>query len=463
MPSYLPSASDKIPTPIDRWIRDWRNLLLLVPPLLLGPPALIVGAWFVFPEATKSVLGSQFWFSVIMMALSLFLIIHLCAGCILAERKISAYIQDRLGPNRVGWGGLLQPIADGVKFILKEEVIPVGAEKPIFILAPCLAFVISLLGFAIIPWAGEIVWPWTDASGNPVKVTTQVAPLDIGVLYMLAVGSLSVYGVVLAGWASNNKYAHFGGMRATAQMLSYEVPLGLGLLVMILAAGTLRVEEIVNQQAFTGIWNVFVHPVAFLLVLIAAFAETNRAPFDLAECEHELIAGFHTEYSSMKFALFFLGEYAHMVTASAFVVAIFLGGWSLLPGYDPLADVNTWWAALIKFHIFWGKVLAVVVFYMLIRWTLPRFRFDQLMRISWKGLVPIGMAMVFATILLTALGVKIDATKGFFGNLGYATITLAVNLVVIAGAVWFSGAAKAPVTGRQENLPTLRVMPGRSS
>ena len=459
MPSYLPSAKDKFPTPFDRWMRDWRNLIMLLPPLLLGPPILIVLAFLLAPEATRWVLGSQFWFSVIMMALSLFLIIHLCAACILAERKISAYIQDRLGPNRVGWGGLLQPIADGVKFILKEEVIPVGADKPIFILAPCLAFIISLLGFAIIPWAGEIVWPWTDANGNPARVTTQVAPLDIGVLYVLAVGSLSVYGVVLAGWASNNKYAHFGGMRATAQMLSYEVPLGLGLLVIILAAGTLRVEEIVNQQAFSGIWNVFIHPVAFLLVLIAAFAETNRAPFDLAECEHELIAGFHTEYSSMKFALFFLGEYAHMITASAFVVAVFLGGWSLLPGWDPLAGVNTWWAALIKFHFFWGKVLAIIVFYMLIRWTLPRFRFDQLMRISWKGLVPIGMAMVLAQIFLTALGIKIDPARGLVGNLGSAAITLAVNLAIIILAVWFSGVARAPITGRQQNLPEIRVVP----
>jgi NADH-quinone oxidoreductase subunit H len=268
---------------------------------------------------------------------------------------------------------------------------------------------------------------------------------------------------VLAGWASNNKYAHFGGMRATAQMLSYEVPLGLGLLVIILAAGTLRVEEIVNQQAFSGFWNVFIHPVAFLLVLVAAFAETNRAPFDLAECEHELIAGFHTEYSSMKFALFFLGEYAHMITASAFVVAIFLGGWSLLPGYDPLAGVNTWWAALIKFHIFWGKVLALIVFYMLIRWTLPRFRFDQLMRISWKGLVPIGMAMVLAQIFLTAFGVKIDPARGFVGNAGYAVIILAVNLAVIGMAIWFVSAARPPVTGRQENLPPVQVLPDASA
>ncbi len=432
---------------------------MLLPPLLFGPPLLIAGAYIFFKDATQWVLSSQYIVSLIMMGLSLFIIIHLCAACILAERKISAYIQDRLGPNRVGWGGVLQPIADGIKFILKEEVIPAGADKPIFVLAPCMAFIVALLGFAIIPWAGEIVWPWNDANGSPVKVTTQVAAPDIGILYMLAIGSLSVYGVVLAGWASNNKYAHFGGMRATAQMLSYEVPLGLGLLVIILAGGTLRLEEIVSTQAHTGWWNIFVHPVAFLLVMIAAFAETNRAPFDLAECEHELIAGFHTEYSSMKFALFFLGEYAHMITASAFVAAIFLGGWSLLPGWDPLAGNNTWWAALIKFHVFWGKILTIIVFYMLVRWTLPRFRFDQLMRISWKGLVPLGMLAVLATLLLTAFGIRIDPAKNFIGNALPGVILLGVNIGMLVVAVLFSGAAKAPITGRQENLPEIRVMP----
>ncbi|MBI5866576.1 MAG: NADH-quinone oxidoreductase subunit NuoH [Planctomycetes bacterium] len=456
MPSFLHSPTDKTPTPIDRIIRHRGIVLNGFILLLLVPIPLAFAVWKLAPATVQAVLSSQWAVSLIMLAVSLLIIVHMCAVCILAERKLSAYIQDRLGPNRVGWGGMLQPIADGIKFVLKEEVIPARAEKAIFVVAPCLAFAVSLLGFAIIPWAGEITWPWTDASGNPVTVTTQVASLDIGLLYMLAIGSISVYGVVLAGWASNNKYAHFGGMRATAQMLSYEVPLGLGLLVIILSSGTLRLEEIVNQQATTGVWNIMAHPVAACLVLVAAFAETNRSPFDLAECEQELIAGFHTEYSAMKFALFFLGEYAHMVTASAFLTAIFLGGWSLWPGYDPLAEVHTWWAALIKFNVFWGKVLAVIAFYMLVRWTLPRFRFDQLMSMAWKGLVPIGMVMVIIALAMNTVGLRPDPAKGFAGNFAYFGASLAMNVVVIVVTMAI-GARRPPVTGRQPNLPPVQA------
>lgn len=426
--------------------------------LVVAPVVLVVAAFMFFAEPLKAFLSSQFWFSIFMMALSLFLIIHLCAACILAERKISAYMQDRQGPNRVGWGGVLQPIADGVKFILKEEFIPRDVDKPIYMLAPCLAFIVALLGFAVIPWAGQIEWPWTDASGNHPVVTTQVASLDVGLLYMLAVGSLGVYAVVLAGWASNSKYAHYGGMRATAQMLSYEVPLGLGVLVMLLASGTLRLEDIVQTQASTGIWNIFMHPIAFLLVLIAAFAETNRAPFDLAECEQELVAGFHSEYSSMKFALFYLGEYAHMITNSALMTAVFLGGWDPIPGLGLLADNHTWWAALIKFHVFWGKVGAFIAFYMIIRWTLPRFRFDQLMKLAWKNLVPLGITTVFVTGALVAFGWRIDPKGGLTGNLLPAAVALSVNVLVFAGAIWLAGAAKERITGRQENLPDVKVV-----
>jgi NADH-quinone oxidoreductase subunit H len=449
--------NDQFPTPIDRIIRHRAIVLGGLLFAAVAPIPLAIGGWFLFAEQIKAILSSQFWFSIIMMALSLFIIIHLGAAAILAERKFSAYIQDRQGPNRVGYGGLLQPIADGVKFILKEEYIPAAADKPIFILAPCLAFVVALMGFAVIPWAGVIEWPWNGPDGKPAVVSTQVASLDIGVLYMLAVGALGVYGVVLAGWASNNKYAHYGGMRATAQMLSYEVPLGLGILVVIMAAGTLRIENILDVQAQTGVWNVFAHPVAFLLVTIAAFAETNRAPFDLAECEQELIAGFHTEYSSMKFALFFLGEYSHMTTAAALITAVFLGGWAPLPFMDAfgLADNNTWWAALIKFHIFWGKVALFIVFYMVIRWTIPRFRFDQLMRLAWKSLVPLGMAAVIATGILLAFGWRIDAAAGWGTNMTALLIALAANAVIVALSLVVSGNAKRPVTGRQESLPDV--------
>lgn len=433
------------------WFRRKQIILSAFAMLLIGPPVLIALAWLGFSSYIKPILSSQFWISMIVMAVSLFLIIHLCAACILAERKFSAYIQDRLGPNRVGWGGVLQPIADGLKFMLKEDIVPANVDKPIFILAPCLSFIIALIGFAVIPWAGRITWPWGGT------VHTQVAQLDVGILYILAIGAMSVYGVVLAGWSSNNKYAHFGGMRAAAQMLSYEVPLGLGVLILLISSGTLRLEVIVDQQAQTGVWNVIAHPIAFLLVLITAFAETNRAPFDLAECEQELVAGFHTEYSSMKFALFFLGEYAHMITNSAVITVLFLGGWAIFPGVTWLADNDAWWAALIKFGIVWGKILTLIVFYMVIRWTLPRFRFDQLMRLSWKGLVPLGMVMVFVTIMITAAGFHLHADKGFFGNLDYLGAMLGANIVVIAITLWFASRSSAPITGRQENLPEIQV------
>ena len=453
---------------IERTLRNPRVMLGVGALLLVAPPILLFTVWLLFSWAIIPVLSSQFWFSIIMMALSLFIIIHLCAACILAERKLSAFIQDRKGPDRVGWGGVLQPVADGVKFLLKEEIIPRNVDRPIYLLAPCIAFCVALLGFAVIPWAGEIVWPWTDANGEPIKVSTQVASLDAGILYVLAVGSLGVYAVVLAGWASNSKYAHYGGMRATAQMLSYEVPLGLGVLALLLLAGTLRLEEMVNVQAQTGIWYVFVLPLPFLLVLIAAFAETNRAPFDLAECEQELVAGFHSEYSAMKFALFYLGEYSHMITNSAVMTALFFGGWAPLPflswySTDATGGVDhTWWntswiAALIKFHIFWGKICLFIAFYMIIRWTLPRFRFDQLMKLGWKWLVPLGMVMVFATGALVAFGWVIDPNAPALQNWLAAGMHLALNAIVFAAAMWMSQRSGVAVTGRQDNLPAVAI------
>ena len=277
-------------------------------------------------------------------------------------------------------------------------------------------------------------------------VTTQVASLDIGILYILAVGSLGVYGVVLAGYASNNKYSFYGGVRATAQMLSYEVPLGLGLLVVLLVVGSLRPEVIVNQQAESGVWNVFLHPIACLLVIISAFAENNRAPFDLPEAEQELVGGFHTEYSSMKFAMFFLAEYAHMVTNSALIVAVFFGGWHIW--FLPNVDNTAWWAALLKFCVFCGKVGLFIGLYMWVRWTLPRFRFDQLMRLTWKSLVPIGMALVIATGVLVAFGWQ----RNLFVSIG-------VNVVLLVVGLWLASRSRQPITGRQISLPDIEVRP----
>jgi NADH-quinone oxidoreductase subunit H len=240
--------------------------------------------------------------------------------------------------------------------------------------------------------------------------------------------------------------------------------------VILLLAGTLRPELIVNQQAQSGIWNIFLHPVAFLLLATTAFAETNRTPFDLVEAEQELVGGFHTEYSSMKFAMFFLGEYAHMITASAFIVALFFGGWAPLPfssWYSTGADgaiAVTWWntgwiAGLIKFGIFWCKIVLFIGFYMVMRWTLPRFRFDQLMRLAWKGLIPIGLVLVVAQGVLTVFGCSVDPSAGLWRNLGVMVIYWVVNGIVLAIALWVASRSKQPVTGRQDNLPDIEVRP----
>ena len=423
------------------------DVLLRKPSTVIGivVAATVVAAGLAFAlwSWIQPLLEDQFWFSLIMMAVSLFMILNAVAVCILAERKIAGFIQDRYGPNRVGYWGVFQPVADGLKFFIKEDITPNNADRPIFMLAPCLAMVVALLGFAVIPWAGEIHWPWMPQGET---VTTQVASLNIGVLYMFAVAGLGVYGVVLAGWASNNKFAFFGGMRATAQMLSYEVPLGLGLLAVLLVCGTLRLETIVDQQAASGMWNVFLHPIAFLLMLSSGFAETNRAPFDLAECEQELVGGFHTEYSSMKFAMFFLGEYAHMITGSALLVALFFGGWHVW--FLPNVDDTAWWAAGLKFLVFWVKIGLFIGFFMVIRWTLPRFRFDQLMRLAWRAMVPIGMALVVATGVLVALGWERELWA-----------SLPMNLVILGIVLLMASRSKQKVTGRQANLPEIEVRP----
>ncbi|TWT43791.1 NADH-quinone oxidoreductase subunit 8 [Phycisphaerae bacterium RAS1] len=436
--------ADPLSQKIERILGDWRVYVALGAGGGIATVVLAAAVWYFFSDAIKWALANQFAFSLIMLVVVLNVIVNGCALCILAERKIASWMQDRMGPNRVGFWGLLQPLADGLKFLLKEDIIPGNVDKPLFILAPALALTISLLTFSVIPWAGVVHFPWMEAGKT---VTTQVASIDIGVLYLLALGSLGVYGVVLAGYASNNKYAFYGGMRATAQMLSYEVPLGLGLLVMILTCGSLRLENMVDAQASGGVWYVFYHPIAFMLVLISAFAETNRTPFDLAEAEQELVGGYHTEYSAMKFALFFLAEYAHMVVNSALLTAVFFGGWHIW--FGPNVNDTSWVAMLIKFAIFWAKVMVLLGFYMAIRWTIPRFRFDQLMRLAWKGLVPMGMAAVVATGLLTAFGLQ----KVWW-------ISLIANVVLIAAAMAIGAFLKAPITGRQESMTPQEMVIG---
>lgn len=345
---------------------------------------------------------------------------------ILAERKISAWLQDRLGPNRAGPMGLLQPLADGLKLFFKEDYNPDGVDKVLFFLAPSIAMFMALVAFAVIPFCGEV------QIGEQV-VSFQIAQVNIGILYVLGAGSLAVYGVVIGGWASNNKYSFLGGLRAAAQMISYEVPMTLMILTMIVITGTLSLEVMVEQQIQGG-WNVLSQPLTFVVFLICMFAETNRAPFDLAECEQELVAGFHTEYSSMKFAMFFLGEYAHIIVASSLCIVMFFGGWHL-PGLGMgTGEPMTLPMALLGVAIFYVKIWMFIFFFMWVRWTLPRFRYDQLMRICWYGFVPLGLGLLMLNAMIAYY--PTDTTESRWWQLGAnVAMTLVVILVVAISQV----------------------------
>ncbi len=441
---------EAVPGTIDAFLRTPKWTALIVGAILVGLGLFTGVVVLLFREQLQSFLSQPFYWSLFLL-FNLFGLIQVACGlCILAERKISAYIQDRHGPNRVGWLGLFQPLADGVKFILKEDITPNHVDKPLFLLAPVMAMGVAFLGFLIIPWTGPFYWPWMAEGAAPL--IGQIVSIDIGFLYLLAVGSLSVYGVVLAGYASNNKYAFYGGMRATAQMLSYEIPIGLGLLVLLMMHGSLRLEDIVADQTRMGdTWTVLLQPLVFLMLLIASFAEANRLPFDLAECEQELVGGFHTEYSAMKFSMFFLGEYAHMITSSALLVALFFGGGSLFPfvawPLGGVADDGTqiavpWWMMLAQFGIFWAKVAAFIVLFMVVRWTIPRFRYDQLMRLAWKGLIPLGVALVVGMGILMIFGLERNLIA-----------SLVVNGVILAAMLIMMARSHMPISGRQESLP----------
>jgi NADH-quinone oxidoreductase subunit H len=306
----------------------------------------------------------------------------------LAERKVSAWIQYRIGPNRVGPRGLFQPLADLVKFLFKEELMPDGANRLLFRVAPLLAALPAMLTIAVIP-----IGPVVEIGG--VRTPLSVTDLDIGVLYVLAVGGLSVYGVILGGWASNSKYSLLGGLRASAQMISYALSLILAVLAVVVLCGSLDLRAIVAKQALVQDWNVLYQPLAFGLFTVAMFAETNRHPFDFAECEPELVGGFHTEYSSMRFALFFLGEYCAMIVMASLNTTLFLGGPSVpfLPGAH-------WTLGVLAFLVKTGFFLFLFLW---VRWTLPRFRFDQLMRLGWKVMLPLALFNLFVTGAVVAL------------------------------------------------------------
>ncbi len=320
------------------------------------------------------------------------------AYLIYVERKVAAYAQDRIGPNRAGreFGvpfGLLQPLADGAKMLLKEDVIPSYVNKPLFLLAPMIAIVMAMIGLAVVPFGPVGVSAPTLPGGY--RVDFQIAPyIDIGIVYVFAIGSLAVYGVILAGWASNNKYSFIGGLRSSAQLISYEVPLGLSILGPVLIAGSLELNDIINWQD-RHVWGIVASPLGFLIFLVSAFAETNRLPFDLPESEQELVGGFHTEYSAMKFGMFFLGEYLHVITVSFLVTVVFLGGWDI-PFVTDQGQTGWLWA-LVKMLVILFKVTLVILFMMWVRWTLPRFRYDQLMDLAWKALIPLGLVNLVAT------------------------------------------------------------------
>ncbi len=359
-----------------------------------------------------------FWISVLKILVVFGGLLTLVAFWTWVERRGAGWIQNRLGPNRVGPQGLLQPVADGLKNFLKEETLPPFADRFLFILAPMMAFTPALITFAVVPFAAPLPTPWG-------LVTTPIADLPVGFLYILAIGSLGVYGVVLAGWSSNNKYSLLGGLRGSAQLISYEVSMGLSAVAVLVLAGNITMGEIVARQQ-QSLWFVLPLFVAFLTFLVASYAETNRLPFDLPEAEAELIAGYHTEYSAMKFSMFYLAEYSNMITASALIVTLFFGGWDI-----PFTawDNGPPWTVLkflLTFVVFWAKVLFFLFLYVWVRWTLPRFRFDQLMDLGWKVLLPVALAYV---MVIAVVVWALEAKRVPFGP-GYMLILTAVSLVL---------------------------------
>jgi len=361
------------------------------------------------------------------------------AYLVLLERRIAAWIQDRQGPNRVGipltkirvWG-FGQPLADGLKFILKEEYTPAHVDKRLYILAPILILAAALAVFAVIPFGGTLISPVEDVPNIPLVA----APgMNVGVLYVFALSSLAVYGVILGGWASNNKYSFLGGLRSSAQLIAYELPLGLGLLGVVLASGSLDLETIILGQAQSGVWLAFAQPLGFMVFVVAAFAEAARLPFDLPECEQELIGGYHTEYAGIKLLLFLVAEFLHMITAAFLIVILFFGGWHLWG--MPVVEEVSWPIALARVAILSVKVLLVIVFFMVVRWSWPRFRFDQLMSLAWKVMLPLGLVNLAATAIFLELERTYNPNNGLpltLAFIGGAWAVFIVAWVVIAMA-----------------------------
>lgn len=372
---------------------------------------------------------------------------------VLLERRIAAWTQDRIGPNRVGaplslfglkdlrlWG-LGQPAADGVKFIMKEEYTPAHVDKRLFVLAPISILTAALAVFAAVPF-GDVL-PVPESWGLGKEVSLVVAPgMDAGMIYIFALSSIAVYGVILGGWASNNKYSFLGGLRSSAQLIAYELPLGLGILGVVLASGTMNLEEIMTAQA-TGGWYGILQPLGFIVFVTAAFAEAARLPFDLPEAEQELVGGYHTEYAGLKLLLFLVAEFLHMILAAFLIVILFLGGWHLPFGItgplptpeNPTPDIPLW-AGIVRMVVLSLKICLAIFFFMLVRWSWPRFRFDQLMALAWKIMLPLGLVNLVAVAVLYETRTYFAGGDGLFWNSLIALAGWIVCLAAWAGVAW---------------------------
>ena len=368
------------------------------------------------------------------------------AYLIVLERRMAAWVQDRHGPNRVGIPltnihlfGLGQPIADGVKFLFKEGFIPGHVDKIPFLVAPVVFFASAIASYAVIPFGGILD---LSSLGIDYKIPLTVAyGCDVGVIYLFALSGLAVYGVIIGGWASNSKYSLLGGLRSSAALIAYEIPMGLAILGVVLAVGSLNLDVIAAHQSASGLWFVFLQPLGFLVFVIASLAESARLPFDLPECEQELVGGYHTEYTGMKLAAFLAAEFIHMVTASFLIVVMFLGGWHFWGLPTGANEIVTPFEFVLRFSILCGKSLAVIVLFMLIRWSWPRFRFDQLMDIAWKVMLPLGMLNLLAVAILG----EVDLASGrwigegasrVFQSAGWFNpLSVAVGLVVLVASV----------------------------
>ena len=370
-------------------------------------------------------------FFIVASAIKVFVVFNLIlvgvALLTLLERRVCAWMQDRLGPNRVGPQGILQPAADGLKNFLKEETSPAMADKALFTLAPLVSFVPALLTFGVIPFASPLPTPWG-------VVPMVVADLPIGFLYILAISSLGVYGIVLAGWASNNKYALLGGLRASAQMISYEIALGMSTVAVLLLAGNVTLSRVIAQQQHAHAWFIAPLTLSFVIFFVSALAETNRLPFDLPEAEAELIAGYHTEYSSMKFSMFYIAEYSNMVTASALMATLFFGGWDIpFTSWDSTGDPSV--AKTVLTLIAFGlKTFAFLFTFIWVRWTLPRFRYDQLMALGWKVLLP--LVLLYITVLAVTIWF-LRMQLGWDYGPGMAYTLGGLNLILLVALVWW--------------------------